>query len=296
MNRLTDIVILIRPMQWIKNTFVLLPLFFGGHLLDGRSWVAALVAMLCFCLASSAIYALNDTVDAPYDRRHPVKHLRPVASGAIMPRTALILAAVLGVSSLVLAALCPTGTHLSLTTVIGVYLLLNILYCLWLKHIVIIDVTVVAIGFVLRVVAGGLVCGIKLSPWIIIMTFLLSLLIVLGKRRSDVTIQTASCSEIRPTAASYTLPYLDAVLSMLSAVVVLAYVMYCLSPEVMERLRSEYVYVTALFVVAGILRYLHLAIAKGRGGAPTSLVLSDPFLRRCVAGWLLSFLFIIYIL
>ncbi|MDE6271917.1 MAG: UbiA prenyltransferase family protein [Muribaculaceae bacterium] len=295
-----------RIRQWVKNVFVFLPLFFSGGILNGGEWIASILAAAAFCLASSAVYCLNDVLDFRADREHPVKRLRPVASGAVSPRAALILAA-LCVAGAFAPAFLPrifpfaaieesitSGASKRLALIIGIYLLLNAAYCIRIKHIALIDVFTIAIGYVLRVLAGGAMTGIRVSPWLICMTYLLALFLAFGKRRDDVLNNERGETVTRRHTLSFNRPFLDITLGVLSTVAIVSYVMYCMSPEVMKRLGSDCVYVTAVFVLLGMIRYLQLAIVEGRSGAPTDIVLKDGMIRFAVIGWIISYAIILY--
>lgn len=194
-----SIIQLCRPKEWVKNLFVLLPLFFSGNLFNFPLLAESLIALVSFCFASSAIYCLNDLMDVESDRRHPAKHLRPLASGKVSSQACIVTMAVLGISAVAVLLTLPPVRAAMTTIVVAVYLLLNSAYCLRLKRIALIDVVCVALGFVLRVVAGGAATGVYVSHWIIIMTFLLALFLSLCKRRDDIVISTLpakSCATI----------------------------------------------------------------------------------------------------
>lgn len=282
---------LLRPQQWIKNFFVLLPMFFSGRAADAAMWLAAAIAFAAFAAASSAVYCLNDVIDADTDRRHPAKKQRPVAAGQVSKTSALTLMAFMAVIAMALPAAegCIAGT-----VVIGAYLLLNVAYCFWLKRIPIVDIIVIALGFVLRVVIGGVLCAIWVSPWLICMTFLLALFLALAKRRDDVLLRLGG-NAIRPSANGYSLSFVNTALSLLAAITIVCYLIYTLSPEVMARLGSQYVYITAIFVIAGMLRYLQLAIVEDNSGSPTAVLGRDRFLQACVVLWVITFVVIIYL-
>ncbi|MDE7180214.1 MAG: decaprenyl-phosphate phosphoribosyltransferase [Muribaculaceae bacterium] len=286
---------LIRPAQWVKNLLVYAPLFFGGRLFDAPCWLAATVVLAAFCAAASGIYCLNDMIDAEADRHHPQKRLRPVASGSIGKPTALAATVILIAAGLLIPLFLPEGVRVPVEIILGTYLLLNITYCLKLKQFAIVDVNCVAIGFELRLLAGGIACAIPLSPWIMVMTYLLALFLALGKRRDDVLIyERQGRREIRHNVTAYNLTFINAALGVLGAIVIVCYLMYCLSADVMERLHTEYLFVTAIFVTAGVLRYLQLAIVESRSGSPTRILLHDRFIRGCILLWIFSFAIILY--
>lgn len=283
-----------RPGQWVKNLFVMLPLFFSGNLLDMRMGVEALVALAAFCLASSAVYCLNDCMDADADRQHPVKCRRPVASGEISKGSCMLLTALLTVGAIALLFLLPYEAAILSTCVVGGYLLLNFAYCLRLKRIAIIDVAIIATGFVLRVVAGGTSTGIFISHWIIIMTFLLALFLSLSKRRDDTLIYIKTGKKMRQNIESYNLDFLNQATTLVATVTLVSYIMYTVSPEVVARFNTGLIYVTSVFVLMGLLRYFQLTVVYAASGSPTKIFLHDRFIQGCIAGWIITFALIIY--
>lgn len=286
----------IRPQQWIKNVFVLVPLFFGGSLLDSADIFAALVTTVAFCLVASAIYCLNDIIDVEDDRRHPVKCHRPIASGNVSVAQGYVCMAALAIGSLASTLILGGEEGVKTAAVIVVYLLLNIAYCLWLKRFAIVDVCVIAFGFVLRLIAGGIATDIELSNWIVLMTFLLTLFLSLAKRRDDVVRMNETGHAPRKNTVRYNLEFLNQAITITATVTLVCYVMYTVSPEVENRIGTHYLYLTTVFVLLGILRYLQLTIVDNKSGDPTKTMLRDRMLQMVVAMWLLSFLLIIYVL
>lgn len=278
---------LLRPEQWIKNLFVLAPMFFGGSLRDVRQWMLAIYAMLAFCIISSAVYCLNDIIDVEADRRHPKKCKRPIASGEVSVKSAVAVMIILALTSLGSSLLL---CGILVAAVLAVYLLLNIAYCLKLKQIAIVDVFVVSFGFVLRLFAGSFACGVVLSPWIVTITFLLALFLAFAKRRDDVVIYETTGVRTRRNTDKYNMDYMNLILGMLAAIVMVCYVIYCVQPDVQARFGSSYVYSTAIFVLAGMLRYLQVALVDERTGSPTKVVMHDRFIQLCILCWLANFL------
>jgi 4-hydroxybenzoate polyprenyltransferase len=277
---------LARPAQWIKNGFVLLPLVFAQALFDGLAARGALLATLAFCLASSAVYAGNDVVVAERDRHHPDKRARPVARGAVSPAAALVFAALLALAGLALAA---CGGRL-LAGVLLAYLMLQLAYTLALKRVAYLDAAVVASGFVLRILAGGIGAGVPLTPWIVVMGFLLALLLALGKRHGDLV---HAASEARATR-TYRKLQLEWVLTGVGGATLMAYVLYTLSPQVLARHGHHPLIFSTPWVVLGLLRYLGLVLRRGAGGDPSRLALGDPVLLLAVFGWLVTLGVILY--
>lgn len=289
-----DIIRLIRPAQWVKNLFVFLPLFFGGRMLSGDAWAYAGIAFAAFSLMASAIYCLNDIRDAETDRQHPEKRRRPVASGAVPVYVAWIVMILLVAGSECICWLALGDVDSRVGAVINIYLILNIAYSLKLKQVAIFDVFIIALGFVLRLLAGGVACGIPLSPWIVLMTFLLALFLAFAKRRDDVIIRERDGVVTRKTTHNYNLEFMNSVLCILASITMVCYMMYTVQPEVTARLGNNYIYISSILVLAGLIRYLQLAIVDEKSGDPTKILLHDKFIQLCCVLWILFFVLIIY--
>lgn len=290
-----DIARVIRPQQWIKNVFVLVPLFFGGSLLDTTDIIAAVTAAMAFCFISSSIYCLNDIIDVEDDRRHPTKCHRPIAAGKISVAQAYVMMALMVALSFGSVALLG-GYALGVGAVVGLYLLMNVAYCLVLKRYAILDVCTIAFGFVLRLFAGGIATGIGLSNWIVLMTFLLTLFLSFAKRRDDVLKMNQTGHAPRKNTSRYNLDFINQAITITATVTLVCYVMYTVSPEVEQRIGTRYLYLTTVFVIIGILRYLQLTLVDNKSGDPTKAMLHDSVLQAVVLLWFLAFLLIIYIL
>ena len=293
---------LIRPKQWIKNFFVFLPLFFGGSLLDTQRLIAAFLTFLAFCFAASSIYCFNDLVDVEADRRHPVKCKRPIAAGLISKRQAYSLMALLFVLSMLAISLLrilnasPLGSGWGWALgVILFYWLLNLAYCAELKDHAILDVCIVAFGFVLRILAGGLATGTALSQWIVLMTFLLTLFLSFAKRRDDVLRMQHTGEAPRRNTSRYNLTFVNQAITITGSVTLVCYIMYTVSPEVTAHFRTHHLYLTSIFVLVGLLRYIQIAVVDEQSGDPTKVILRDRPTQLIVLGWLLAFLVIIYL-
>ena len=287
---LPPIIKLLRPAQWSKNVFVFLPLFFDKKFTDVRLLALACLCFVIFSLAASAVYCLNDILDRKADALHPVKCKRPIASGAVsVPAgwAAMLVCAVLAIGLTLL--FIPKLIWLLLG-----YMVLNVAYSLWLKHVDLVDMLIVASFYVMRVLAGAITCAIVPSQWIVVMTFLLALFLVLGKRRDDVMIQAESGTVVRRGAANYNLQFVNMALTLVATVTIVAYMIYTMSDEVANRFGSRYVYTTAVFVLAGLLRYLQLTVVGNRTGSPTKVLFHDHFIQLCLLGWILAFVLIIY--
>lgn len=293
---------LIRPKQWIKNFFVFLPLFFGGSLLDTQRLIAAFLTFLAFCFAASSIYCFNDLVDVEADRRHPVKCKRPIAAGLISKRQAYSLMALLFVLSMLTISLLgilnvtPMGRGWGwVLVVILFYWLLNLAYCAELKDHAIVDVCIVAFGFVLRILAGGLATDTVLSQWIVLMTFLLTLFLSFAKRRDDVLRMQHTGEAPRRNTSRYNLTFVNQAITITGSVTLVCYIMYTVSPEVTAHFRTHHLYLTSIFVLVGLLRYIQIAVVDEQSGDPTKVILRDRPTQLIVLGWLLAFLVIIYL-
>ena len=277
---------LARPEQWIKNGFVLLPLIFGQAAGNPDSLSGAIFATLAFCFLSSAVYAGNDVVDVERDRSHPTKSRRPVARGAVVTTTALVFAGVLVVISLALGAF---AGGLVLVATLVAYLALQLGYSLALKHVPYLGAFAIAIGFVLRIVAGGIGARVPLTPWIVALGFLLALLLALGKRHGDLVNARAVGAGLR-----YDRTTLERILVAIAAATFTAYVLYTLSPAVLARHGHHPLVFSTPWVALGLGRYLKLALRDGAGSDPTALAVSDPVLLISVAGWLATLALVLY--
>lgn len=280
---------LLRPEHWVKNLFLFIPAFFAARLADPVILTDALLGFVAFSLIASAVYVLNDLVDAPQDRNHPDKCHRPIASGAIRrPEAIVILLLLLGSGAALAAFLQP-----QLLLIVLLYFVINVAYSFSLKHIALIDVSLIGLGFLLRVFAGGVVTGVGVSQWLIVLTFLLALILGLAKRRGEYVIMTGGHS-FRKSLEGYNLPFLDVAMVVCSTVAIVAYLMYCFSPEVTSRMQSDKIFYTAFFVVLGILRYLQLTLVFNKTESPTRALLRDGFLQIVLLCWIGSFAWLLY--
>lgn len=286
---LRSLIQLIRIEHWVKNLFLFIPAFFAARLDEWPVLESALLGFLAFSLIASAVYVLNDLVDAPQDRNHPDKRRRPIASGAISPRQGIAILTVLLVSGSGMAAwLSPVMLLYCL-----VYVAINIFYSFSLKHIALVDISLIGMGFLLRVLAGGAVTGVAVSHWLIVMTFLLALILGLAKRRGEYMIATGGTT-FRKALEGYNLPFLDVGITVCSTVAIVAYLMYSFSPEVTLRIGSTNIFYTAFFVIIGILRYLQLTLVFNRTESPTRALLRDRFLQIVLLGWIGAFAWLLY--
>jgi decaprenyl-phosphate phosphoribosyltransferase len=280
---------LLRPHQWIKNAFVAAPLFFTPQALSWANLLNVAFGVACFSAAASAIYILNDWCDREVDRKHPTKRLRPLAAGTITPARAVAVAVVLLLAS---AAVSLVYLPRGFCIVLALYVVQNVAYNFWLKQVSILDVLCIAIGFVLRIYAGGQLIGIIPTVWIVACTLLLALFLAFAKRRDDLVLGVDD--EHRLSLTGYNLPFIDASLAIVLAALVVSYLLYTTQPENMARLHSDKLFLTAPFVIAGVLRYLQVTLVEHRSGSPTRLALTDPFLLLAILGWIATFAVLIY--
>ena len=289
------VVLLLRPHQWVKNLFVFLPIFFDRHLFELEYWWPTAVAFVAFSLVASAVYCFNDIHDAPFDQLHPVKKLRPIASGQVSPAAGYVMCTLcVAAGGALLAAFVPSTASAGVAGVLSAYLALNVAYCMKLKHYAIVDVFIIASGFVLRLFAGAFASGVPLSHWIVLMTFLLALFLAFAKRRDDVVSYENTGVLARRNINRYNVAFMNQALSVIAAVTLVAYILYCVSPGVIHRMGSDQLYLTSVFVLAGIIRYLQLSIVDLKSGSPTKVLLRDHFIQGCVALWLGTFLVLLY--
>lgn len=278
---------LIRVHHWVKNLVVFLPVFFAGIFLSNAVF-DVLGVFITFCLASSLVYVFNDLMDAKSDKVHPIKKNRPIPSGLISKFEAVVILIVFSVGTFLLI----WQIDFAASVYVLAYLVLNLAYTLLLKHISIIDVSCIGIGFVLRVIAGGVIAGVFVSHWMIIMTFLLSVSIAFAKRKSDLILMSGSSEN--ETHKGYSLEFIDVASGLSFSITLVAYVLYSISDSVIERIGSDKLYITSLFVFLGIMRYLQLSIVEKNTASPVKLFLSDRFLQFTIISWQILFIFIIY--
>lgn len=282
-----NIITLLIPHQYIKNLFIFAPLIFAFNF-NSATLLNATVAFILFSALASSIYILNDYMDIQEDQKHPTKKNRPLASGAVSLSVAKSLFLGIALSSLSLSYLFSPA----LFYVLLVYCILNIAYSFGLKHISIVDIFIIATGFVLRLFAGSQVTQTSLSMWIIIITFLLAIFLALAKRRDDVLL-SLSGKETRKNIDGYNLEFVNAAMVLMSGVVIVSYLQYTVSVEVIARLGTEYLYLTTIFVVLAILRYMQITFVEQASGSPTNIVMKDTFIKITLFLWLLSFIVIV---
>jgi 4-hydroxybenzoate polyprenyltransferase len=287
---LHNLIVSLRPGQWTKNLLVFAGMLFGYRLLDPVAVAEATAAFAIFCALSGAVYLINDVVDRDVDRQHPSKARRPIASGAVPTAAALAAALVLGGAALGAAFLLGSRFGVTATMYVG----LQLLYSGPLKHIVIIDVLTIALGFVLRAVAGAIAVGVEISHWLLVCTILLALFIALAKRRHELVLLADGASTHRPILGEYSAYLLDQMIAVVTASTLIAYVFYTASPETQQKFGTQWLGVTIPFPLYGIFRYLYLVHRRAGGGSPSDLLLTDRPLLVCVALWALVVAILIY--
>jgi 4-hydroxybenzoate polyprenyltransferase len=287
---LLAVLVSLRPRQWIKNFFLFAGVIFSHKLFTPEA-PRALAAFVVFCVLSGVVYLLNDVADRERDRAHPVKRKRPVASGALSARAAIVAALVLAAGALIGAALLGRLFLLSAAA----YLVLLVLYSARLKHVVIVDVITVAAGFVLRAVAGAVAVDVEISGALLICTFLIALFLALGKRRHEYLTLDTEAARHRPILAEYSAGLLDQMIAVVTASTVTAYALYTMSAETVAKFETRLLPATLPFVLYGIFRFLYLLYRRQLGGNPSELFLNDRALLVNTALWILAVLLIIYV-
>jgi 4-hydroxybenzoate polyprenyltransferase len=285
----SELIELLRPRQWVKNAFVLVGLVFGHAWSDPAMIAAALVATLAFCLASGAVYAFNDARDAAQDRDHPDKRDRPVARGAISAAEAAGFSALVAAAALALAA----WAGWKVAGIVALYLVLSAAYTLRLKRVPVLDVIVIAAGFMLRLLAGTAGIGIEPSRWLLACGFLLTLFLGFAKRRAEMDRLAEGARQHRAVLEDYSVRFLDGAIALCAAGMVAAYAWYTLAPETAQIHGTGNLVLTLPWVLLGTLRYLYRLRFRGGGGDPAIELLRDPLLGAAVAGWIATVLWVI---
>ena len=278
-----------RPSHWVKNLVVFAAIVFAQEYTDPQKVLMVVIAFAAFCFGTSTVYIINDIFDRENDKKHPVKSLRPIASGKVTIPAAITTSIISLILSIGLAACA----NLSTVVTVVAYIILNLAYSAFLKHFVIIDVMSIAAGFVLRGAAGGFAIDVPISPWLLVCTILLALFLGFGKRRHELALLDDEAISHRKSLADYSIPFLDQMISVVTASTVVAYAFYTLSPEVENKFGTHWLSATIPFVIYGIFRYLYLIFHKGTGGNPTKLMLTDTPLLLCVMFWLVTVLIVL---
>jgi 4-hydroxybenzoate polyprenyltransferase len=293
---MTATVALLRPKQWIKNVVVLAGAVFAGRLGDPDSVLRAIAAFAVFCVVSSGTYVFNDLLDAERDRLHPEKRTRPIASGSVSRPAAVALFLLLWGTGVAAGFLLGPRMGAACSS----YVLLNLLYTLWLKHHVIIDVMGISVGFMIRAIGGVEVLrdadpAIALSPWLLLCTFFLALVMGFGKRRSELGLLDREASNHRAALGDYSIALLDSVIPMVSTAAILAYSIYTIWPETVAKLGTDKLVYTVPFVVYGFFRYQFLVRERGLGGNPSEILFRDAALAVSVVAWMVAIVAILYL-
>ena len=288
--RVFEVLKLMRIHQYVKNLFIFLPLFFSLKITDMTLLGITFLGFIAFSLTASAIYILNDYQDIDEDRLHPIKKNRPLASGTISKNEAILLMSIFFLFgfSLMISLSWQAGLIL-----LG-YVVLNVSYTFSLKHVAIIDIIIIAVGFVLRVFVGTAISHMNTSMWIIVMTFLLALFLALAKRRDDVILFNKTGKKMRKVVDGYNLQFVDMAMTLMAGVVIVAYLMYCVSPEVIVRTGSDKLYLTLIYVIVGIMRYMQIAFVEETSGSPTRVLLKDKMMQLVIVMWIVTFSIILY--
>lgn len=281
---------LFRLHHWIKNFFLFIPVFFAVEFFNTQKLIHTLIGFIAFGFAASAIYIFNDIRDIEEDRVHPRKSSRPLASGEVAVNTGYILLVISGIVSFIVAYLL----GIEFAIVLLIYVVLNIGYSLGLKNRSILDILILASGFELRVIAGGVAADVHMTQWLMVMIFLLALFLAIAKRREDVRLYIKDGSVTRKSSAGYNIEFLNASLIFSASIIVVAYIMYCLTSEVAIALNSQYLVGTTVFVLAGLMRYLQIALVENNAGSPTKIIYTDKFVIITILAWMITFFVILY--
>lgn len=290
-SRFKATLVSLRPLQWIKNGFILIPLLFAQEIFNPQSLASIFQAVIVFCLLSSGVYLINDLIDLEADRRHPEKSKRPLAAGELSPNTAVLIALVLVIASLGWSVLISTR----LLIIGAVYFGIQLLYSYRLKEVVILDIFCISSGFLLRVLAGAAAIDVRVSDWLIVCTILISMLLAMGKRRHElIALGEGNAKFHRKVLSKYSPYLLDQMIGVITGSTILSYMLYCISADTIEKFETDHLIYTSPFVLFGIFRYLYLIHQKKTGGAPEKLLVSDKQLLLSVVLWGLLSVAIIY--
>lgn len=286
---------LLRVEQWVKNLFVFVPLFFSGNVKNVDLLTKSIFAFIIFSLAAGIVYILNDYNDIEADRKHPEKRRRPLASGAVSKSTAIGVLIGLVIADILLVLFAHFYFHTTVwkfATIIAIYFVMNVAYTFKLKHVPIIDIFIIAIGFVLRVQAGGYITGIFISQWATLLTFVLALVLAIGKRRGEL-INAQVSGKTRKALDGYNVQFADIALSISVTLAIVCYLMFTLSPEVQQKSHSS-IFFTVIFVVFALLRYLQQTLVYNRTESPTKILYRDRYIQVTLVLWIIAFLILIY--
>ena len=280
----------LRPQQWVKNLLVFAGVLFSRHLMDVDRLLVAFAAFCLFCLVSGSVYIVNDLLDLKQDRIHPDKCQRPLASGALKVWVAL------GCVGLIFPLSLWEAFRISpvFGWIVGFYFLQNLLYSIFLKRVVILDVMVIGLGFVLRAVAGAVAVGVEVSSWLILCTFLLALFLGFSKRRQEIVKLKGAGEDHRSVLAEYSPQFLDMMIGIVTASTLMSYALYTTSEQTVQKFGTTHLVLTTPFVIYGIFRYLYLMHRREQGDNPTRILLTDPAILANILLWLLAVVGIVY--
>lgn len=282
---------LIRPKDWAKNLFLFIPLFFAKEILNLDKLIPVSFGFIAFSFIASSIYIINDYRDREDDRKHPVKCKRPLAAGTVTPTAAIILCCILLLAGFGLAWFI----RFKFLILLAIYFFVNLGYSMGLKAIPILDIILLALGFVLRIKGGSIISYVVLSEWIIIMVFLLAIFMAIGKRRDDVLLKLSSGADMRKSIKGYNLDFLNTLLSFVCGVIIVAYLMYTMAPASQEHVGNRRLYYTTVFVMAGLMRYLQIIYVSTDSGSPTKILYRDRFIQLTLILWVAAYVFLLYI-
>jgi 4-hydroxybenzoate polyprenyltransferase len=284
---------LLRPKDWAKNLFLIVPSFFAGQFFVGDRFLHLMEGIVSFCFIASAIYIINDYRDIEDDRKHPVKCNRPLASGKVKKPIAVSICIGLLLSGTLLGLLA--DPNYKFLFILCLYFVINLFYSFGLKNFAILDILMLSSGFVLRVKGGAIISAVEATDWLIIMTFLLSLFMAIAKRRDDLLLKVSTGTDMRKSMRGYNLDFLNTMLGLSSAIVIVAYINYTVSPVTVARLGTHNLYYSSLFVIAGLMRYLQITFVLKKSGSPTEILYKDHFIQVTLALWVLSIYTILYL-
>lgn len=286
---------LLRPKDWAKNLFLFIPSFFAGKLFEPSSFQEQFLVLIggffAFSFLASSIYIINDYRDVEDDRKHPVKRNRPLASGKVKKPVGLVISVVLMIIGFIISYLLDPS--LKFLFIAGIYYVVNLLYSFGVKNWSIVDILVLATGFVLRVKAGAVLGNVHTTEWLIIMTFLLALFMAIAKRRDDVMLKINTGTEVRKAAKGYSLEFLNTLLGLFCAILIVSYINYTVSGALYHEFGHR-LYYTSFFVIAGVMRYLQITFVQNKAGSPTEILYKDRFIQLTILLWIASFYFILY--
>lgn len=280
---------LLRTHHYVKNIFIFTPLIFGLKIFDTTLSFNTFITFFAFSIVSSSIYVINDICDREFDSIHPQKKSRPIASGIISVKQGIGFSAILFIIGISIAySLNPNVFY-----VIFTYAILNLFYSLKFKHIALLDIFIIALGFILRLFAGSIATGIELSHWLIIMTFLLSIFLALGKRRDDILFRAKGVF-VRKSIKGYNIVFINNAMTMVSGILILAYILYCIAPDTISHFNTKHLYLTVFFVILGLFRYLQLIFVHNHTSNPVDILYTDRFLQIIIVCWFIMFSGLIY--